>query len=93
MEEEILFDENNYTLIKNYREGYDLEEVKKRFTEYFMLFDYIVGDWAYGKLRIKGFFKEENKNCKDFNSYKNADDYIKNNCAYDCRHFILEKKH
>lgn len=93
MEEEILFDENNYTLIKNYREGYDLEEVKKRFTEYFMLFDYIVGDWAYGKLRIKGFFKEENKNCKDFNNYKNADDYIKNNCAYDCRHFILEKKH
>ena len=29
MEQEIIFDENNYTLIKNYREGYDLEEVKR----------------------------------------------------------------
>ena len=37
MEQEIIFDENNYTLIKNYREGYDLEEVKRKFTEYFYL--------------------------------------------------------
>ncbi|NLL01794.1 MAG: YutD family protein [Mollicutes bacterium] len=93
MEQEIIFDENNYTLIKNYREGYDLEEVKRKFTEYFLPFDYIVGDWAYGKLRIKGFYKEDNKDCKELNSYKTVDNYIKNNCAYDCRHFILEKKH
>ncbi|MDD4188053.1 MAG: DUF1027 domain-containing protein [Bacilli bacterium] len=92
METEILYDEKKFTVIKNYREGYNLEEVQKRYTEYFEAFDYIVGDWAYGKLRLKGFYKEGNKNSREFNNYKHLDNYLKNNCAYNCRYFILEKK-
>ena len=89
---EIILEETTYDLLKDHREGYDLEAIKERYTEYFKPFDYILGDWSYGKLRLKGFYKKGHKDCKDLNNYENVDKYIKNNCAYDCRYFILEKK-
>lgn len=49
-----------FELIKD-NEGFILEEVENKLTDYYDNFDYIVGDWAYGKLRLKGFLAEENK--------------------------------
>ena len=60
-------------------------------TDYFDCYDYIVGDWAYNKLRLKGFNKKNNKFYKEINDYNKVDSYIKNNCAYGCKYFILEK--
>ena len=88
---EIVLNNKKYELIKNVRDGFDLEEMNNKYTEYFENFDYIVGDWAYGKLRLKGFYDPKNKNCKDINNIEKVDDYIKNNCAYNCKHFILNK--
>ena len=82
---------NSYEIIKNYRDGFSLEEVESKFTDYFECFDYVFGDWAYGKLRLKGFYDSNNKNVKEMNNIKNLDDYIKENCAVDCRHFLLKK--
>lgn len=87
-----IFNEISYELIKNNKEGFDYEEVKLRFTDYFEKFDYVFGDWAYGKLRLKGFYKSVNKNVKEFNDIKNLDIYIEENCAVECRYFLLEKK-
>ena len=55
-------------------------------------FDYIFGDWAYGKLRLKGFYKKDNKKVTKINNIEDLDKYIKNNCAYNCKYFLLEKK-
>ena len=81
----------SYKLIKNYRDGFSLEEVESKFTDYFECFDYILGDWAYGKLRLKGFYDSNNKNVRELNNIKNLDTYIKENCAVDCKHFLLKK--
>ncbi len=80
-----------YELIKEYRDGFDQTEVENKLTEYFDPYDYILGDWAYGKLRLKGFCAKNNKLFKDINDYDNIDDYIKNNCAYNCKYFILKR--
>ena len=88
---EIVLNDMKYELIKNERAGYDDEEVKLRVTDYFVPFDYIVGDWAYGKLRLKGFYDKANKKCKDFNNIEFLDKYIENNCAYNCKYFVLKK--
>lgn len=82
----------SYEVIKNYREGFDEEAFKARVTDYFDDFDYIFGDWAYGKLRLKGFYKKDNKKVSKINDIETLDKYIANNCAYDCRYFLLEKK-
>lgn len=80
-----------YELFKNYKDGFDFETVKEIYTDYFDEYDYILGDWSYGKLRLKGFCDQENKKYKKINDINEADDYIKNHCAYDCKYFILKK--
>lgn len=80
-----------FELIKD-NEGFILEEFENKLTDYYDNFDYIVGDWAYGKLRLKGFLAEENKNVKDYNNIKFVEEYIINNCAYQCKYFILKRE-
>lgn len=82
---------NKYKLIKNYRDGFDKNLFIEKYTSYFENYDYVVGDIAYSKLRLKGFNKKDNKKLNKINNYKNLDKYIKENCAYDCKYFILEK--
>ena len=80
-----------YEIIKNYKDAFDKDEFIERCTDYFNDYDYIVGDIAYGKLRLKGFYDSKNKKAKDLNNFKNLDSYIKNNCAVDCKYFILKR--
>ncbi len=81
-----------YEVINNVRSGLDEEILAEKITDYFDDYDYIVGDWAYGKLRLKGFYEKSNKNCKKYNDIIGLNDYITNRCAYDCRWFELKKK-
>ena len=81
----------NYELIKNYKDGFDKEEFISKYTDYFYDYDYIVGDIAYGKLRLKGFYDEKNKKVNKINNFKNVDNYLKKYCANDCKYFILKK--
>ncbi len=87
----IEIDNNKYELIKDEREAFNEEEFRSRYTDYFKDYDYIVGDIAYSKLRLKGFNDKTNKNYNKFNDSKNIDKYILDNCAYGCKHFILKK--
>ena len=87
----IEIENHKYELIKNYKEAFNQEEFTEKYTDYFYDYDYIVGDIAYGKLRLKGFYDEKNKKVNKINNYKNVNLYLKNNCATDCKHFILKK--
>lgn len=86
-----LLENNEYELIENYKDGFNYEEVKNKYTDYFYDYDYIIGDWAYSKLRLKGFYNADNKKCKKINNFNNYKDYISKHCAYECRYFILRK--
>ena len=78
-----------YTLERNYKDGFDLTEVENKLTDYFVGYDYIFGDWSYGKLRLKGFMEEKKSN--KINNIKFIDDYIKKYCSYECKYFLLKK--
>ena len=82
---------NEYELIKNYKDAFDKEEFLSKCTDYFYDYDYIVGDIAYGKLRLKGFYDEKSKKVKKINNFKNVEEYLINYCANDCKHYILKK--
>ena len=83
--------DQDYKLIKDNGECFDLELVKEKITDYFKDYDYIVGDIAYSKLRLKGFTKKDNKMNNEINDFDRLDKYILENCAYGCKYFILEK--
>lgn len=87
----IKLENTEYELIKNYKNAYNEEEVKESYTDYFTPYDYIVGDIAYNSLRLKGFYDSLNKKANKINNYKNLDTYLKENCANDCKYFILKK--
>ena len=88
---EITVNEKEYEVIEG-KDAIDIELLKEKITDYFDDFDYILGDYAYSKLRLKGFNEKNNKNFKPMNDYSKVHDYIKNNCAYGCKYFILRKK-
>ena len=62
---EIIINDVKYIVKKDYNDAIDVEEIKTKMTDYFLDFDYIVGDWSYSKLRLKGFYESNNKNVKD----------------------------
>lgn len=88
---EIVINNQKYRVIKDHKNAIEEEVLKEKLTDYFDSFDYVVGDWAYGKLRLKGFNNKTNKNFKSINDIDTVDDYLKNNCAFGCRYFILAK--
>ena len=85
------FENNNYELMTNYKDGFDKDATENLVTDYFKDYDYIVGDWSYGRLRLKGFCNKENKMFKNINNIDRLDIYLKENCAYDCKYFVLKK--
>lgn len=88
---EIVIRDNKYELVRNVRDAFNLEELEEKMTDYFDEFDYVLGDYAYSKLRLKGFNDKSNKHFKPINDYAKLDDYIKNNCAYGCKYFVIAK--
>lgn len=82
---------NKYEIIRNDKDCFNLEEIKERFTEYFEEYDYILGDFAYDKVRLKGYYDSTNKKANKINDYKYIDNYIENYCSYGARIFILRK--
>lgn len=82
---------NDYKLEKDYKNAFDYEAAKELMTDYFDNYDFILGDWSYGKLRLKGFCNRSNKKYKKINNIDTIDEYIKKHCAYDCKYFILKK--
>lgn len=83
-----------YQLIENYRDSFNESELKGKLeeTDYFDNYDYILGDYSYDKLRLKGFYKKDNPNATKINNYENIKEYIDNYCSYGCKYFVLEKK-
>lgn len=88
---EIEINEIRYHILKNHKDAINLDVLKEKITDYFLNYDYIVGDWAYGKLRLKGFNSKTNPNFKPINDIDKVDNYLKENCAFGCSYFIMAK--
>ena len=88
----IKINNKTYHLVEEYKNAFDLEVVKEKLTDYFDDFDYIIGDWSYGKLRLKGFCKKENKRYRPMNDFTKKQEYLKEYCAPEAPYFVLECK-
>lgn len=87
----ILLNKIEYELIEDYKNGYDQKLIEEKITDYFEPYDYIVGDFAYGKLRLKGFCDKGNPIYRLMNAIGTKESYIQNECAYECKYFVLKK--
>lgn len=86
--ENIVINEVNYEIIRN-DNCLNIEELSELVTDYFDDFDFIVGDYSYDKLRLKGFNEKNNSN--SINNIDNLNDYIENYCSYGSKIFVVKK--
>ena len=91
MKKEIILDNIRYTILENKNDCLNIEELKNLFTDYFYDYDYIFGDYAYNKLRLKGFCDKKNKKFNNINDINTKDKYLKDLCAYECNYFLIKK--
>lgn len=83
---------HKFEIIKDEKNCFDKDEFESLFTDYFYDYDYIVGDIAYSKLRLKGFYSKDNKKVKPVNNIDNLENYIDNYCAYGCKYFVIKQQ-
>ena len=80
-----------YEIIRNDSDCINVEELGEKITDYFDDYDYIFGDFAYEKVRLKGYYESTNKKAKKINDIKYLDDYIKNYCSFGAKVFLIKK--
>jgi len=85
------FNEIKYIIEKDENHIFNYEEMLSKITPYFNGYDYIFGDMAYNKIRLKGFCNKKNKLYKKINDIDKLEEYLKKYCSYGCRWFLLKK--
>jgi len=80
-----------YELVHEYKDGFEEEAVKERFCDVLMKYDYIVGDWGFGQLRLKGFYDDQNQKATYDTKISTLEDYIYEYCNFGCAYFVLKR--
>ncbi|GHP12658.1 hypothetical protein YK48G_00830 [Lentilactobacillus fungorum] len=58
-ESELLINDHKYELVDDHEKGFDFDAFVARYNPALSQFDYIIGDWGYGQLRLRGFFNDD----------------------------------
>ncbi|ASS94975.1 YutD family protein [Peribacillus castrilensis] len=80
-----------YEIIEDEREGYNEEAFKARYSEILTKYDYIVGDWGYGQLRLRGFFDDSNQKATFDTKISTLSEYLYEYCNFGCPYFVVKK--
>ncbi|PZD95606.1 DUF1027 domain-containing protein [Paenibacillus sambharensis] len=80
-----------YELLHEHKNAWNLEAFKGRYSDVLERYDYIIGDWGYNQLRLKGFFKEGHPKATKESTIANLADYINEYCNFGCAYFVLQK--
>lgn len=80
-----------YEIVEERREGFNEDAFRDRYSDILTKYDYIVGDWGYGQLRLKGFFEDNNQKAGYDSKISTVQEYIFEFCNFGCAYFILKK--
>ena len=80
-----------YEVVEEKRDGFNEEAFKERYSDILSRYDYIVGDWGYGQLRLKGFFEDTNQKATFDTKISTLTEYIYEFCNFGCAYFVVKK--
>ncbi|SFJ40835.1 Uncharacterized protein YutD [Halobacillus dabanensis] len=80
-----------YDILEDFQEGFQQEEVESRFSDILNKYDFIVGDWGYGQLRLKGFYDDQNSKATFDTKISTLEDYLYEYCNFGCSYFVLKR--
>ncbi|MCF6515837.1 DUF1027 domain-containing protein [Lactobacillus sp. S2-2] len=86
--ESIYINNHLYKIIANKLDAFHFSDFSNKFNPIFTKYDFIVGDWGYGQLRLKGFYSDFKKVSKAL-KYSAIDDYLIEKSNVGAPYFIL----
>ena len=87
----VIVDGYMYEIMEDYREAFQEEAFRERYSEILSKYDYIMGDWGYGQLRLKGFFEDRNNKATFDTKISTMKDYLYEYCNFGCAYFLIKK--
>ncbi|HJF19966.1 MAG TPA: YutD family protein [Enterococcus columbae] len=90
-ENQYMVGNRQYALVANHRDGFDAQKLGERYSEVLARYDYIVGDWGYDQLRLKGFFDVDNKKALPEQRIDTLEDYLYEYCNFGCAYFVIQR--
>ncbi|WP_138418545.1 YutD family protein [Aquibacillus sediminis] len=82
---------NHYQVIEEEKSGFHVDVFKERYSEILHKYDFIVGDWGYEQLRLKGFYDDQNPKASFDTKISTLDDYLYEYCNFGCAYFVLKR--
>lgn len=82
---------NAYTLAHEHKNGWNAEAFKERYSEVLERYDYILGDWGYNQLRLRGFYQTGHPKATKDTVISCLTDYLNEYCNFGCAYFVLAK--
>jgi len=80
-----------YEVVENIKNGFQAEDIENRYSDILKKYDYIVGDWGYSQLRLKGFYEEGHVKASFETTIDTLEDYLYEYCNFGCAYFVLKK--
>ena len=80
-----------FEVLENERDGWNEEEFKARYSDILNKYDFVVGDWGYGQLRLRGFFDDHNRKSTYDTKISTLSEYLYEYCNFGCPYFVLRR--
>lgn len=81
---------SRYELIEN-KGGMNTKALEERYSSILEKYDFLVGDWSYNQLRLRGFFYNDTKNIPIDMRISSLEDYLMEYCSFGCSYFVLRR--
>ncbi|WP_408033822.1 YutD family protein [Terrilactibacillus tamarindi] len=91
MSEKVVVNNITYEVIENVRDGWKEASFLQRYSDILNKFDYIVGDWGYEQLRLRGFYEDTHRKASYDTRISTLTDYILEYCNFGCAYFVVKK--
>lgn len=79
-----------YQLLIDYKNAFQTEKLADRFSTILSKYDYIVGDWGFDQLRLKGFYASQQGNGQPVVMVDAIQDYLYEYCNFGCAYFVIQ---
>lgn len=80
-----------YAVVTNFHDAYDQTRLAERYNDILSKYDYIVGDWGYDQLRLRGFYATGNRRASRDQTIDTLQDYLYEYCNFGCAYFVLQR--
>jgi len=87
----IHINDKTYQIVHDHRDAWNPEAFRDRYSEVLDRYDYIVGDWGYSQLRLKGFYKDGSSKANKDTTIASLQDYLNEYCNFGCAYFVIER--